>query len=206
MTEFETNACDQCHRTKQSCTKHLPQCQRCVKSSTPCTYSFGKFMGRPKKRLRRKQSQSQSQTEERRVENQNQNENEGQSESESIMPLPQHRSINSIPIGKLTNTLRLRSTPFQHTQQSGILRNSHEMPFVLKLSPVNALRHHSTAHTCMLREYIKNNRYKYILLSEYQNRKSRIPRRIMRTGHSPSCSRLRDEASTARMRVSDKYT
>ncbi|KAI9925797.1 hypothetical protein MW887_005603 [Aspergillus wentii] len=86
MTEFETNACDQCHRTKQSCTKHLPQCQRCVKSSTPCTYSFGKFMGRPKKRLRRKQSQSQ--TEERRVENQNQNENEGQIDTSNVLPSP----------------------------------------------------------------------------------------------------------------------
>src|SRR2546421_876716 len=49
---FETNACDQCYRTKQTCTKHIPQCQRCLKSSTPCTYSFGKFMGKPKKRTK----------------------------------------------------------------------------------------------------------------------------------------------------------
>ncbi|KAH6696636.1 hypothetical protein BKA61DRAFT_710288 [Leptodontidium sp. MPI-SDFR-AT-0119] len=48
----ENNACDQCFRTRQSCSKHPIQCQRCAELGSSCTYSFGKFMGRPKKSLK----------------------------------------------------------------------------------------------------------------------------------------------------------
>ncbi|KAM3064757.1 hypothetical protein ACMFMG_012070 [Clarireedia jacksonii] len=44
-----SNACDQCFRTKHNCSKHPIQCQRCAELGSSCTYSFGKFMGRPKK-------------------------------------------------------------------------------------------------------------------------------------------------------------
>ncbi|KAA8576938.1 hypothetical protein EYC84_006971 [Monilinia fructicola] len=47
-----SNACDQCFRTKQSCTKHPVQCARCAELGSSCTYSFGKFMGRPKRSLK----------------------------------------------------------------------------------------------------------------------------------------------------------
>jgi Fungal Zn(2)-Cys(6) binuclear cluster domain len=48
----ESNACDQCFRRKQSCSKTQPECQRCLASGSSCTYSFGKFMGKPKKSLK----------------------------------------------------------------------------------------------------------------------------------------------------------
>jgi hypothetical protein len=47
--DTESQACDQCYRTKQTCSKSLPRCQRCLDASNPCTYSFGKFMGKPKR-------------------------------------------------------------------------------------------------------------------------------------------------------------
>ncbi|QSZ35107.1 hypothetical protein DSL72_007971 [Monilinia vaccinii-corymbosi] len=47
-----SNACDQCFRTKQSCSKHPVQCERCAELGSSCTYSFGKFMGRPKRSLK----------------------------------------------------------------------------------------------------------------------------------------------------------
>ena len=56
--QFESNACDQCYRTKQTCTKNIPSCQRCLKTSTPCTYSFGRFMGKPKKRHKNRVTES----------------------------------------------------------------------------------------------------------------------------------------------------
>lgn len=48
----ESDACDQCFRRKQSCSKTQPECQRCLASGSSCTYSFGKFMGKPKKSLK----------------------------------------------------------------------------------------------------------------------------------------------------------
>ncbi|TEY71797.1 hypothetical protein BOTCAL_0086g00150 [Botryotinia calthae] len=47
-----SNSCDQCFRTKQSCSKHPLQCQRCAELESSCTYSFGKFMGRPKRNFK----------------------------------------------------------------------------------------------------------------------------------------------------------
>ena len=65
-----SNACDQCFRTKQSCSKHPIQCQRCTELGTSCTYSFGKFMGRPKKSLRsRRQFQNDADGDSRRQPN-----------------------------------------------------------------------------------------------------------------------------------------
>ena len=57
----ESHACDQCFRRKQGCSKTRPQCHRCAATLTPCTYSFGKFMGKPKKSIQaKKQRQAQS--------------------------------------------------------------------------------------------------------------------------------------------------
>ena len=53
---IETGSCDQCYRTKQSCSRGLPSCQRCEGSSTTCTYSFGKFLGKPKKSLTKRRA------------------------------------------------------------------------------------------------------------------------------------------------------
>ncbi|KAH8648268.1 hypothetical protein BGZ60DRAFT_534950 [Tricladium varicosporioides] len=58
--QFESNACDQCYRTKQTCTKNVPSCQRCLKNSSPCTYSFGRFMGKPKKRYKNRFTEEKS--------------------------------------------------------------------------------------------------------------------------------------------------
>ncbi|KAJ2906251.1 hypothetical protein MKZ38_002330 [Zalerion maritima] len=41
-------ACDQCHRCKLRCTRELPQCERCRKTDSPCTFSTGKPLGKPK--------------------------------------------------------------------------------------------------------------------------------------------------------------
>ncbi|KAF7888644.1 uncharacterized protein EAF02_003185 [Botrytis sinoallii] len=56
-----SNSCDQCFRTKQSCSKHPLQCQRCAELESSCTYSFGKFMGRPKRNFKsRRQFQNET--------------------------------------------------------------------------------------------------------------------------------------------------
>ncbi|KAK6612164.1 C6 finger domain-containing protein [Botrytis cinerea] len=56
-----SNSCDQCFRTKQSCSKHPLQCQRCAELESSCTYSFGKFMGRPKRNFKsRRQLQNET--------------------------------------------------------------------------------------------------------------------------------------------------
>ena len=39
MTEKALYACDQCYRCKTRCEKELPQCQRCKKQNSMCTYS-----------------------------------------------------------------------------------------------------------------------------------------------------------------------
>ncbi|KAG9238415.1 hypothetical protein BJ875DRAFT_451126 [Amylocarpus encephaloides] len=56
--DTESQACDQCYRTKQTCSKSLPRCKRCLDAANPCTYSFGKFMGKPKRsnKIRRQSS------------------------------------------------------------------------------------------------------------------------------------------------------
>lgn len=43
------SACDQCHRRKERCTGHIP-CDRCTSSSSTCTYSLGRPLGKPKGR------------------------------------------------------------------------------------------------------------------------------------------------------------
>ncbi|KAF7953948.1 uncharacterized protein EAE97_001346 [Botrytis byssoidea] len=54
-----SNSCDQCFRTKQSCSKHPLQCQRCAELDSSCT--FGKFMGRPKRNFKsRRQFQNET--------------------------------------------------------------------------------------------------------------------------------------------------
>ncbi|KAH8703046.1 hypothetical protein BGW36DRAFT_82182 [Talaromyces proteolyticus] len=41
-------ACDQCHRCKVACNGERPTCNRCVMNESPCTYSTGKPIGKPK--------------------------------------------------------------------------------------------------------------------------------------------------------------
>ena len=92
--QFESNACDQCYRTKQTCTKNVPNCQRCLKNSTPCTYSFGKFMGKPKKRYKNRF------TEEKNVTKEAQNDVETERSSyklgnNSVVPNSKHRTLGN---------------------------------------------------------------------------------------------------------------
>ncbi|KIM96670.1 hypothetical protein OIDMADRAFT_182893 [Oidiodendron maius Zn] len=43
-------ACDQCHRCKLRCTRELPRCERCSHLGSPCTFSTGKPIGKPRGR------------------------------------------------------------------------------------------------------------------------------------------------------------
>jgi Fungal Zn(2)-Cys(6) binuclear cluster domain len=43
-------ACDQCHRCKLRCTRELPRCERCSYMGSPCTFSTGKPIGKPRGR------------------------------------------------------------------------------------------------------------------------------------------------------------
>ena len=43
-------ACDQCHRCKLRCTRELPCCERCSHLGSPCTFSTGKPIGKPRGR------------------------------------------------------------------------------------------------------------------------------------------------------------
>ncbi|KXT16131.1 hypothetical protein AC579_5076 [Pseudocercospora musae] len=47
--KLHTNACDQCYRRKQACTKELPSCGRCQIDGRNCTYSEARTAGRPRK-------------------------------------------------------------------------------------------------------------------------------------------------------------
>ncbi|KXS99365.1 hypothetical protein AC578_8978 [Pseudocercospora eumusae] len=47
--KLHTNACDQCYRRKQACTKELPTCGRCQIDGRKCTYSEARTAGRPRK-------------------------------------------------------------------------------------------------------------------------------------------------------------
>ncbi|KAK1918819.1 hypothetical protein P3342_010290 [Pyrenophora teres f. teres] len=54
ITRGKTNskACDQCYRCKVKCTMEPSGCTRCRMTDGLCTYSLGKWMGRPKKSSR----------------------------------------------------------------------------------------------------------------------------------------------------------
>lgn len=47
-----SKACDQCYRCKIKCSMELSGCTRCQMVGSVCTYSLGKWMGRPKKSSR----------------------------------------------------------------------------------------------------------------------------------------------------------
>jgi hypothetical protein len=46
--EKAKTACDQCHRCKLKCSRNKPQCQRCESMASPCTYSTGRPLGKPR--------------------------------------------------------------------------------------------------------------------------------------------------------------
>ncbi|EUC41608.1 hypothetical protein COCMIDRAFT_105722 [Bipolaris oryzae ATCC 44560] len=48
-SRMNSKACDQCYRCKVKCTMELSGCGRCRLTGGVCTYSLGKWMGRPKK-------------------------------------------------------------------------------------------------------------------------------------------------------------
>lgn len=48
-SRMNSKACDQCYRCKVKCTMELSGCGRCRLTGGACTYSLGKWMGRPKK-------------------------------------------------------------------------------------------------------------------------------------------------------------
>ncbi|EMD66833.1 hypothetical protein COCSADRAFT_24894 [Bipolaris sorokiniana ND90Pr] len=48
-SRINSKACDQCYRCKVKCTMELSGCGRCRLTGGVCTYSLGKWMGRPKK-------------------------------------------------------------------------------------------------------------------------------------------------------------
>ncbi|OJD34156.1 zn2 cys6 dna-binding protein [Diplodia corticola] len=47
--KVNSKACDQCYRCKVKCTMEQSGCARCRMTKGTCTYSLGKWMGRPKK-------------------------------------------------------------------------------------------------------------------------------------------------------------
>lgn len=51
-----SKACDQCYRCKVKCTMEQSGCARCRMTKSVCTYSLGKWMGRPKKSRTRRPS------------------------------------------------------------------------------------------------------------------------------------------------------
>ncbi|KAF2216463.1 hypothetical protein CERZMDRAFT_81563 [Cercospora zeae-maydis SCOH1-5] len=48
-SNLHTNACDQCYRRKQACSKEQPSCGRCRLDGRQCTYSESRGAGRPRK-------------------------------------------------------------------------------------------------------------------------------------------------------------
>jgi hypothetical protein len=46
--ELAAQACDQCYRCKLRCSRTQPACHRCQGNGSACTWSMGKWLGKPK--------------------------------------------------------------------------------------------------------------------------------------------------------------
>lgn len=51
--EVATQACDQCYRCKLRCSRTQPACHRCQGIGSACTWSMGKWLGKPKSTKRK---------------------------------------------------------------------------------------------------------------------------------------------------------